>query len=77
MSRGASGERGKVCESGTGCGHVALLPAAETVSFLETPFSFFHGELSGFLFGIYVHGIGIPGGSVLGEGGSVESNWGS
>ena len=76
-SRGVGGERGKVHEDGTGCSHVALLSAAETAPFFETFFLFLWGELSGFLFGIYIHGIGILGGSVPGGGGGVECDWGS
>ena len=55
-----SGDGRGVHKGGTGRGHVAFLSAVETASFLETFLSFFQGELSWFLLGVYVHGIGIP-----------------
>ena len=75
--RGAGRERGTVHEGGAGRGHVAFLSTAETVSFFETFFSFFQSELLGFFLSIYIHGVGIPGGSVPGRGGGVESDRGS
>ena len=74
VSRGTGRERGKVHEGGAGRGHVAFLPAVETPSFFETSFSFLWGEFAGFFLGVYVHGIGIPGGSAPSGGGGVECN---
>ena len=73
-SRGMGRERGRVCESGAGRGHVAFLPAAETAPFFETSFSFLWGKFAGFFLGVYVHGIGIPGGSAPSGGRGVECN---
>ena len=72
VSRGAGGERGKVCEGGAGYGHVAFLSAVETAPFFETSFLFLQGEFAGFFLGVYIHGIGIPGGSAPSGGGGVE-----
>ena len=55
---------------------MALLSAVETASFLETFLSFFQGELSWFLLGVYVHDIGIPRGDSPRSRG-MESNGGS
>ena len=71
-SRRVGRERGKVCEGCAGRGHVAFLSAAETAPFFETSFSFLQGKFAGFFFRVYVHGIGIPGGSTPSGGGGVE-----
>ena len=56
---------------------MSFLSTAETVSFLETFISLLRGELLGSFIGVDVHGIGVPGGSVLGGDGGMESNGGS
>ena len=70
-------ERGKVCVGGTGRGYVAFLSAVETVPFFETSFPLLWCELAGSVFRVYIHGIGILGGSISTGDGGVESNRGS
>ena len=77
VSRGAGRKRGKVHEGGAGHGYVAFLSATETAPFFETFFPFLQGELAGFFLEVYVHGIGIPGGSAPSGGRGVECNRGS
>ena len=59
-----SGERGRVCEGRTRCGHVAFLSAVKTASFSEAFLLFFQGKLSWLLLGVYVHSIWVFGESV-------------
>ena len=75
--RGMSRERRRVHEVRTGCSHVAFLLASETSSFPEALLPFFESEFPGFFFGIYVHGIGVPGGSTSGRGRGMECDRGS
>ena len=75
--RGAGRERGKVHESGTGCGHMPLLLASETMSFFEAPFPFLRSKLPWLLLGVDVHGVGVSGGGIPGGGGAVECDRGS
>ena len=71
---GVSRERGKFCVGGAGHGHVSFLSATETASFLETFIPFLRGQFLWSFIDVDVHGIGVPGGSVSGEGGVMESD---
>ena len=53
---------------------MSFLSTAKTASFLETFISFLRGELLGSFIGVDVHGIGVPGGSVPGGDGGMESD---
>ena len=75
--RGVGRERGRVHDGGTGCGHVLLLSASETMSFFEASLPFFRSKLPWLLLGVDVHGIGVSGGSIPSGGGGVECNGGS
>ena len=77
IGSGVGGERRKVHEGGTGCGHMPLLLASETMSFFEAPFPFLRSKLPWLFFGVDVHGVEVSGGGIPDGGGGVECDRGS
>ena len=53
---------------------MSFLSAVETTSFFEAFVSFLRSEFLWSFIDVDVHGVGVPGGSVLRGGGSVEGD---
>ena len=53
---------------------MSFLSATETASFFETFILFLRGKLPWSFIGVDIHGIGVPGGSVPGGDGGMESD---